>query len=232
MIFSKIKLFGLLALSYSLMACGQAPVSTAPNATSNAIAQPTVAAQPTANPVAVAKSPEPQPSAVASTKVKTELAQSQDSSTKTTVAQQTTDVDAEILYKTFEEIDQQPCDDRKTVTENGTKYSACTANAGGRGQYRFISASISLGKAGDGIGYWYYLNGKVAAIRFFHSGDLFVFDTNGKLQAELISAQKVIVNGEEQFQKRSAKSKFDNAERDNLEKIAKDGGKEILSKFK
>jgi hypothetical protein len=134
---------------------------------------------------------------------------------------------AETLYKTFEEIDQQPCDDRKTLTDNGTKYIACTANAGGRGQYRFISASASLGKAGDGIGYWYYLNGKVAAIRFFHSDELFVFDTDGKLQA-----QKVVVNGEEQFQKRSANSKFDNVERDRLEKLAQEGGKEVLSKFK
>jgi hypothetical protein len=70
MIFSKIKLFGLLALSYSLIACGQTPVSTAPNASPNAtpnatptaIAQTTVAPQPTESPVAVAKSPEPQPS--------------------------------------------------------------------------------------------------------------------------------------------------------------------------
>jgi hypothetical protein len=67
MIFSKIKLFGLLALSYSLIACGQTPVSTASDATPNAIAQTTTAPQPTAIPVAVAKSLEPQSSAKSKT---------------------------------------------------------------------------------------------------------------------------------------------------------------------
>ncbi len=65
MTFSKIKLFGFLALSCSLIACGQTPVSTASNATPNAIAQTTTAPQPTETPVAVAKSPEPQPPATA-----------------------------------------------------------------------------------------------------------------------------------------------------------------------
>jgi hypothetical protein len=92
MIFSEIKLFGLLALSYSLIACGQTPVSNAPNATSgatpNAIAQPTVAAQPTKIPVAVAKSPEPQ-----STNGQAPILQSQGSSAKATTAQQPTNVD-------------------------------------------------------------------------------------------------------------------------------------------
>jgi hypothetical protein len=66
MTFSKIKLFGFLALSCSLIACGQTPVATAPNATptatSGGIAQTTTAPQPTETPVTVAKSPEPQPS--------------------------------------------------------------------------------------------------------------------------------------------------------------------------
>lgn len=91
MIFSKIKLFGLLALSYSLIACGQTPVSTTPNATPNAIAQTTTAPQPTEKPVVAEKSPEPQPSAIASTEVKNAIAQSQDSSTNAPVAQQTTE---------------------------------------------------------------------------------------------------------------------------------------------
>ncbi len=70
---SKFKLFGLLALSYSLISCGQ-PQATAPTATSNAtpiatstaIAQTTTATQATQTPT-VAKSPEPQPSATVST---------------------------------------------------------------------------------------------------------------------------------------------------------------------
>lgn len=76
MTFSKIKLFGLLTLSYSLIACGQTQTSTAPNvsptATPTAIAQTTTAPetttapQPTETPAVVAKSPDPQPTAKAS----------------------------------------------------------------------------------------------------------------------------------------------------------------------
>ncbi len=205
MTFSKIKVFSFLALSYSLIACGQTQASTAPNTTPNAIAQTT------ASPAIIEKSPEPQ-------------------SVETAIAQST--VDAESLYKAFEEIDQQTCDDRKSIVQRGINYSACTANAGGKGQYRFISASSSLVSYGDGIGYWYYLNGKVAAIRFFHTDELFMFDGGGKLQAELIRAQKVMVNGQEQFQERSIRTNFTKSERDRLENLAKDGGEDILSKFK
>jgi uncharacterized membrane protein len=120
MTFSKIKLFGLLALSYSLIACGQTPVSNASNATPNAIAQTTTAPQTTETPAVVAKSPEPQPSvtqvpekspepqpsAVASPEVNTAIAQSQDDSTKTTIAQQTTEpigggMQMGILYRVY-----------------------------------------------------------------------------------------------------------------------------------
>ena len=141
---------------------------------------------------------------------------------------------AESFYKTFEEINKQPCDDRKSVVEKGLVYSVCTANAGGRGQFRFISASQHIVEAPDvgGIVYWYYLNGKVAVITFAHNRTSFMFDRSGKLQAELISAQKVMVNGQEQFQKRSILTSFKKVERDRLEKLAKEGGKEILSKFK
>lgn len=140
---------------------------------------------------------------------------------------------AESLHKTFEEISNQPCDDRKSFVEKGSVYSACTANAGGRGQFRFISASQHIAEAPDvgGIVYWYYLNGKVAVITFAHDGTSFMFDQSGKLQAQLIFAQKVMVNGREQFQKRSIGTSFTKAERDHLEKLAKGGGAEILSKF-
>ena len=141
---------------------------------------------------------------------------------------------AESFHKTFEEISNQPCDDRKSVVEKGSVYSACTANAGGRGQFRFISASQHIAEAPDvgGIVYWYYLNGKVAVITFAHDGTSFMFDQSGKLQAELIFAQKVMVNGREQFQKRSIGTFFTKTERDRLEKLAQNGGAEILSKFK
>lgn len=66
MTFSKIKFFGFLALSYSLIACGQTPVSTAPNATSSAIAQATTAPQSSVTQV-VEKSTESQSSAKSKT---------------------------------------------------------------------------------------------------------------------------------------------------------------------
>jgi len=138
---------------------------------------------------------------------------------------------AEALHRAFAEISQQTCDDR-SILQAGINYSVCTASAGDKGQYRLISASSTIVNYGDGIGYWYYPNGKVAAIRFFHTDELFMFDGGGKLQAELIRAQKVMVNGQEQFQERSIRANFTKSERDRLEKLAQDGGKDILSKFK
>jgi len=57
--------------------------------------------------------------------------------------------EAESFHKTFEEINKQSCDDRKSVTEKGKVYGACTANAGGRNQFRFISASEHIAEAPD-----------------------------------------------------------------------------------
>jgi hypothetical protein len=241
MTFSKIKLFGFLALSYSLIACGQTPVSTASNATPNAIAQTTTAAQPTETPVTVAKSPEPQPSvtqvlekspepqssAVASTKVETAISQPQDDSAKTTVAQQPTDVDAETLYKTFEEISEFPCIYER-VTEKSTIYSICTAGAGYRGERWIFSAGSGHTEGDGGITYWYYPGGrawtkippKVAAISFSHDGKLFMFDQSGKLQAELFRDRS-----------RSIRTTFTKAERDRLENLAQGGGADIFPRF-
>lgn len=259
MILSKIKLFGLLALSYSLIACGQTQASTAPNAIPSAIAQTTVAPKPTETPAVVAKSPEPQLSAMASTETATKTKQFVDcdndgkaddewidvSGTKTCSrnaknpdeslaeiepATFTNEEIAESVHKQFENYANQPCD-RQSKDEKSTRYTVCSVERV-TGKPRIISASSSLIEAGDGIGYWFTEEGKVAAIRFFHSDELFMFDIDGKLKVELISAQKVMVNGEEQFQKRSVRTKFDQATRDRLEKLAKGGGKEILSKFK
>jgi hypothetical protein len=60
---------------------------------------------------------------------------------------------------------------------------------------------------------------------------LFVF-SDGRLLAELIQAQKVVVNGEEKFQKRTANRYFTEQQRKRLEDAAKNGGKNILPKFK
>ncbi len=134
------------------------------------------------------------------------------------------------MHKQFENYANQPCD-RQTKDEKSTRYMVCSVERV-TGKPRVISASSSLIETGDGIGYWFTEESKVAAIRFFHSGELFMFDIDGKLKVELISAQKVMVNGEEQFQKRSVRTKFDQATRDRLEKLAKGGGEDILSKFK
>jgi hypothetical protein len=261
MIFSKIKLFGLLALSYSLMACGQTPVSTAPNATPNAIAQTTTAPKTTEKPVAVAKSPEPQSSAMASTEAVTKTKQFVDcdndgkvddewiyvSGTKTCArnAKDPNESLAEIepaifpkeeidedAHKQFEKIANQPCD-RQTQDEKNVRYMICSVK-GADGKPRIISASVTSTVpelSGDGTGYWFAEDGTVAAIRYFHSGELFVF-SGDRLLAELIEAQKVVVNGEEKFQKRTANRDFPEQQRKRLEDAAKDAGKNILSKFK
>ncbi len=239
MTFSKIKLFGFLALSYSLIACGQTPVSTASNATPNAIAQTTTVPQPTESPVSVAKSPEPQssvtqvaekspepkPSAVASTKVETAIAQSQDASAKTTVAQQTTDVDAETVYRTFESVSKPNCFTR-SITEQKITYSVCSTLRGaasgrpGITNFFYASKTSAIPEVGEaGYGYFYYLGGTLAAIEVFHDNQLFMFDDNGKLQAELIRRDRTI------------RTTFSKEERDRLEKLAKERGADILSKF-
>jgi hypothetical protein len=265
MTFSKTKLFGFLALSCSLIACGQTQASTSPNATPsdtpNAIAQTTTAPQPTASPIAVAKSPEPQASAMASTETVAKTKQFVDcdndgkvddewrdlNGTKTCVrnAKNPDESLAEIepaifpkeeidedAHKQFEKLANQPCD-RQTKDGKNVRYMICTVK-GGDGKPRIISASATStvpDLSGDGTGYWFAEDGTVAAIIYFHSGELFVF-SGDRLLAELIQAKKVVVNGEEKFQKRTANRDFPEQQRKRLEDAAKNGGKDILSKFK
>jgi hypothetical protein len=265
MTFSKTKLFGFLALSCSLIACGQTQASTAPNATPSdtpsVIAQTTTAPQTTASPVAVAKSPKPQSSAMASTEAVTKTKQFVDCDNDGKVDDEWRDLNgtmtcvrnaknpdeslAEIepaifpkeeidedAHKQFEKLANQPCD-RQTKDEKSVRYSICTVK-GADGKPRIISASATStvpDLSGDGTGYWFAEDGTVAAIRYFHSGELFVF-SGDRLLAELIQAQKVVVNGEEKFQKRTANRDFTEQQRKRLEDAAKDGGKNILSKFK
>jgi hypothetical protein len=261
MIFSKIKLFGLLALSYSLIACGQTQASTTPIVTPSAIAQTTTAPKSTEKPVIAEKSPEPQSAAMVSTETPTKTKQFVDcdndgkvddewiyvSGTKTCArnAKDPNESLAEIepaifpkevidedAHKQFEKIANQPCD-RQTKDEKNVRYSICSVK-GADGKPRIISASVTSTVpelSGDGTGYWFAEDGTVAAIRYFHSGELFVF-SGDRLLAELIEAQKVVVNGEEKFQKRTANRDFTEQQRKRLEDAAKDAGKNILSKFK
>jgi hypothetical protein len=238
MTFSKIKLFGLLALSYSLIACGQTPVSTASNTTPTAIAQTTTAPQPAEKPVAVAKSPEPQssvtqvaekspepqPSAVASTKVETAIAQSQDASAKTTVAEQTTsvDFDKDLLYKTLEEVNRHPCTDEKSITEGSAEYSFCTTPLS-RSFISPVAASMTDINSKIRIKYFYHNNSVVAAISYA-KGQIFMFDRDGRLQVEIFKTRP-------EWQGGIKTTSFTKSERDRLEGLARKGGY-ILSKFR
>jgi hypothetical protein len=158
--------------------------------------------------------------------VETAIAQSQTSLTRVIVAQQSTDSNlAKTLYEAYTEIEQRPCDGyRKTITQKSNRFTVCaTRIGGGRVNPATFISSASAGNlnGGGGITYHYHYNGKVAAIAFSQDGKLFMFDRSGKLQAELIRDQA-----------RSIRSTFTKAERDRLEKLAKGGGEEILSKFK
>jgi hypothetical protein len=158
--------------------------------------------------------------------VETAIAQSQMSLTRVIVAQHSTDSNlAKTLYEAYAEIKQRPCDGyRKTITQKSNRFTVCaTRIGGGRVNPATFISSASAGnlEGGGGITYNYHFNGKVAAIAFSHDGKLFMFDRSGKLQAELIRDQS-----------RSIRTTFTKAERDRLEKLAKGGGEEILSKFK
>ncbi|MEG4319657.1 MULTISPECIES: hypothetical protein [unclassified Microcoleus] len=124
----------------------------------------------------------------------------------------------ESFHRNFEKIEKQPCNDH-LKTEKSVRYRICTVNQG-NGQTRIVSASEANIEAGDGMGYWFTETGKVYAIRFFHSGETFIFGLeNGRLLAELIDKRQVNMD-------------FKDEQRKNLEKLARDGGKSIIQRFK
>ncbi|MEG3859600.1 hypothetical protein [Microcoleus sp. herbarium12] len=124
----------------------------------------------------------------------------------------------ESFHRNFEKIEKQPCNE-KLKTEKSVRYRICTVNQG-NGKTRIVSASAANIEVGDGMGYWFTETGKVYAIRFFHSGETFIFGLeNGSLLAELID-------------KRQVKRDFKDAQRKALEKSAREGGKSIIQRFK
>lgn len=124
----------------------------------------------------------------------------------------------ESFHRNFEKIKKQPCNE-KLKTEKSVRYRICTVNQR-NGQTRIVSASEANIEVGDGMGYWFTETGKVYAIRFFHSGETFVFGLeNGRLLAELIDKRQVNMD-------------FKDEQRKNLEKLARDGGKRIIQRFK
>jgi hypothetical protein len=122
---------------------------------------------------------------------------------------------ADDFHRQFESIDQQPCE-RLMKESDGMVYSICTVNQGGDGAV--IKASSSVQEAEDGIGYWYNENGTVHAVRFFHTGELFVFTQMGGLAAELLPNRQVRMD-------------FSESERTRLETLAQEGGNNILQRF-
>lgn len=124
----------------------------------------------------------------------------------------------ESFHRNFEKIEKQPCNE-KLKTEKSVRYRICTVNQR-NGQTRIVSASEANIEVGDGMGYWFTETGKVYAIRFFHSGETFVFGLeNGRLLAELIDKRQVNMD-------------FKDEQRKNLENLARDGGKRIIQRFK
>ena len=123
----------------------------------------------------------------------------------------------ESFHRNFEKIEKQPCNE-KLKTEKSVRYRICTVNQG-NGKTRIVSASEANIEVGDGMGYWFTETGKVYAIRFFHSGQTFIFGLeNGSLLAELIDKRQVNMD-------------FKDAQKKALEKSAREGGKSIIQRF-
>jgi hypothetical protein len=104
------------------------------------------------------------------------------------------------------------CQEKKKVVGNFT-YSICLLGG------KVVTASESLTEAGDGMGY-FFKNGKVAAIRFFHDGSLAVFE-GSKLKTLYEDTTSGV----------TATTKFSKAQRQNLETSAASGYRSILKKF-
>lgn len=156
--------------------------------------------------------------------VETAIAQSQGSATQSLVAQQSTGVNVEALLEEIAELQKRPCDVyNRTVTEGVNVYNICGSSRVDRTQslVPLVAASQSSKVDDASVLYTYNYNAKVVAITYF-SGDrvqTFAFDRRGKLQAELTNSSS------------SLRTTFTKEERDRLEKLAKEGGANILSKF-
>lgn len=103
------------------------------------------------------------------------------------------------------------CEETKKIQGN-TTYQICTING------EPVQASEALTEEGDGLGFWFE-NNKVRAIRFFHNGDLVIFDDNGRLEAVFSDDGKMQTN-------------FTETEKKELEETAKNGYRDIFAVFK
>lgn len=71
-----------------------------------------------------------------------------------------------------------------TKTPENTKYSICK-----RGD-KIVKASASSTTLGDGNEYW-FVDNQVIAVQQFHTGELFLYDNNGKLKSKFNYPKKV-----------------------------------------
>ncbi|NJR41055.1 MAG: hypothetical protein HC781_22220 [Leptolyngbyaceae cyanobacterium CSU_1_4] len=179
-----------------LIGCGPTPASSAAQAIAPIAASPIAAApSPSAKsePAIVASEPEPIPE----------------------TATLTDPYNAE-----WQSLRSQPCDNMDKKKED-VLYRICVENTGrtGGGDARIISASSSSMESGSGVEYWFAENGKVNAIAFYHTGEVFMFNPeNGVLAVSIISPTEV-------------ESEFNNEMRDRLEAQAREGAAFIFAEF-
>ncbi|MEB3177782.1 MAG: hypothetical protein VKL59_01880 [Nostocaceae cyanobacterium] len=123
------------------------------------------------------------------------------------------DASSECLYsRRVYQLEQSTKGCRETrKLEKGMTYSICRLNG------RPVSASESLTEFGDGMSYWFN-NGQVVAIRWFHNGNLAYFN-QGKVT-------ELYLDGGSEIQR-----KFSIKERQELEKIAQNGFRDIFRKL-
>lgn len=106
------------------------------------------------------------------------------------------------------------CEESKK-TEGSVNYSVCQLDG------KPVQAAEAHVELGDGVGFWFE-NGKVKALRYFHSGELFFFE-DGKLVRMYYDDAKT--------GKTTMKTTFDEKERNSIEETARNGYGDIFQNF-
>jgi hypothetical protein len=121
-------------------------------------------------------------------------------------------------HQKLEAIMSRPCN-KLSKTENETVYMICvTAGTGGDGD--IVLASSWNQEAGAGVEFWYAETGKVYAIRFYHTGETFIFDAeDGSLKVELVGDNQI-------------RTEFSIEERNRLEDQAENGVNSVFDRFR
>ncbi len=98
---------------------------------------------------------------------------------------------AEAIYTELDRLTQKPCQKQEKTVGN-VRYSLCSFTDE-KGIIRPVSAASSHPTAGDGAGYWLNEQGAIYAIRYFHSGEIFVLLEDQKTVVELVGNQEIKV---------------------------------------